>query len=91
MAFDVALHLFLDLILQHQNNTHPYPLSLMSNSTKAGDEETLCGLNVRGAVIDTKLMIWWTGIAEPNEAVGWIKLKVRFSFFTEDSAASFVL
>ena len=74
----------------HQS-TYPYPLSLMSNSTKAGEEETLCGLNVRGAVMDTRLMIWWTGTAEPKEVVGCKKLKVRFSFFTEDSASASVL
>ncbi len=71
-----------------KTRTHPYPLSLMSNSTKAGEEETLCGLKVRGDVMDTRLMIWWTGIAEPTEdslrAVDCIKLKVRFSVFIGD-------
>lgn len=60
----------------------------MSNSTKAGEEETLCGLKVRGDVMDTRLMIWWTGIAEPAEdslrVVDCNKLKVRFSVFTGD-------
>lgn len=53
----------------------------MSNSTKAGVEETLCGLMVRGDVIDTRLMIWWTGIA--LRAVDLNKLNVLFSVFTE--------
>lgn len=69
-------------------NRQPYPLSLMSNSTKAGEDETLCGLKVRGDVIETRLMIWWTGIAVPTEdslrAEDCNKLKVRFSVFTED-------
>lgn len=60
----------------------------MSNSTKAGEEETLCGLKVRGDVMDTRLMIWWTGTAEPTEdslqVVDCNKLKVRFSVFTGD-------
>lgn len=68
--------------------TYPYPLSLMSNSTKAGEEETRCGLKVRGDVIDTRLMIWWGGTAEPTEDSLWVadcnKLKVRFSVFTGD-------
>lgn len=68
--------------------TYPYPLSLMSNSTKAGEEEILCGLKVRGDVIDTRLMIWWTGIVEPTDGslrvVDCIRLKVRFSVFTGD-------
>lgn len=64
---------------------HPYPLSLMSNSTKAGEEETLCGLKVRGDVMDTRLMIWWMGIVEPTEgSLDFKRLKVRFSVFTED-------
>lgn len=66
----------------------PYPLSLMSNSTKAGEVETRCGLKVRGDVMDTRLMNWWTGIAEPIEAspqvVDCNKLKVRFSCFAGD-------
>lgn len=68
--------------------TYPYPLSLMSNSTKAGEEETLCGLKVRGDVMDTRLMIWWMGIAEPTgdslRVVDFKRLKVRFSVFTGD-------
>lgn len=60
----------------------------MSNSTKAGEEETLCGLKVRGDVMDTRLMIWWMGMAKPTEdslrVVDCNKLKVRFSLFTED-------
>ena len=67
---------------------YPYPLSLMSNSTKAGEDDTRCGLKVRGDVMDTRLMIWWTGIAEPTEGslrvVDFNKLKVRFSVFTGD-------
>lgn len=61
----------------------------MSNSTKAGEEETLYGLKVRGDVMDTRLTIWWPGIAEPTEdspqSVEFNKLKVRFSVFTGDS------
>lgn len=60
----------------------------MSNSTKAGEEETLYGLKVRGDVMDTRLMIWWMGIAEPTEdslrVVDFNKLKVRLSVFTGD-------
>lgn len=60
----------------------------MSNSTNAGEAETRCGLKVRGDVIDTRLMIWWTGIAEPAEDslrdVDCNKLKVRLRVFTED-------
>lgn len=63
----------------------------MSNSTNGGEEETRCGLNVRGAVMDTRLIIWWTGIAEPKEVVGCSKLKVRFSVFLEESTFAFVL
>lgn len=63
----------------------------MSNSTNGGEEETLCGLNVRGAVMDSRLTIWWTGIAEPTEVEGCNKLKVRFSAFLEESAFAFVL
>lgn len=61
--------------------THPYPLSLMLNSTKAGEEETLWGRKVRGVVMDTRLIIWWTGIAEPTGALKLLvdcnRLKVR--------------
>lgn len=60
----------------------------MSNSTKAGEAETRCGLKVRGDVMDTRLMIWWTGIGEPTEdslrVVDFNKLKVLFSVFTGD-------
>lgn len=54
----------------------------MSNSTKAGEQESLCGLKVRGEVMDTRLRIWWTGIAEPMEFVDCNKLKLRFNVFT---------
>ncbi len=60
----------------------------MSNSTKAGEEETRWGLKVRGDVMDTMLMIWWTGMAEQAQDSLRVsecnKLKVRFSFFTWD-------
>lgn len=68
--------------------TYPYPLSLMSNSTKAGEEETLWGLKVRGDVMDTRLIIWWMGIADPTgdslRIPDFKRLKVRFSVFTGD-------
>lgn len=61
----------------------------MLNSTKAGDEDTLWGLKVRGVVIDTRLTIWWSGIADPTEdsklGVDFNRLKVRFSVFAGDS------
>ena len=68
----------------------------MSNSTKAGEEESRCGLKVRGDVMVTRLMIWWTGIAEPEDSLRVVdcnKLKVRFSVFPEDpdKASSSVL
>lgn len=60
----------------------------MSNSMKAGEAETRCGLKVRGDVMDTRLMIWWTGIGDPTEdslrVVAFNKLKVLFSVFTGD-------
>lgn len=72
--------------------THPYPLSLVLNSTKAGEVETLWGLKVRGDVMDTKLIIWWIGIAEPTEDSSWVadsnKLKARFSVCVADAGAS---
>lgn len=55
----------------------------MSNSTKAGEVETRWGLKVRGDVMDTRLMIWWTGIGDLI-AEDCNKLKVRFSVFTGD-------
>lgn len=66
----------------------------MSNSTKAGEEETLCGLRVRGVVMDTRLMTWWAGTAGPTEeslrGVGCNKLKGRFNVFNTDPRESSV-
>lgn len=64
----------------------------MLNSTKAGDEDTLWGLKVRGVVIDTRLTIWWSGTADPTEdsklAVDFNRLKVRFSVFADTDETS---
>lgn len=73
-------------VIEDTQISHPYPLSFMSNSTKAGEEESRCGLNVRGAVMDTRVMIWWTGTADPKD--GSRRLKVLFSFFTDDPLTS---
>lgn len=85
-------HWTMCLILYIYRGTHPYPLSLVLNSTKAGEVETLWGLKVRGDVMDTKLIIWWIGIAEPIEDASWVadsnKLKARFSVFVADAGAS---
>lgn len=71
-----------------KTRTHPYPSSLMLNSTKAGEAETVWGLKVRGDVMDTRLMIWWTGIAGPTKDSLWVvdfnKLKARFIVVTWD-------
>lgn len=62
----------------------------MSNSAKAGEEDTWCGLKLRGEVMDTKLMIWWTGNTEPIQdslqSPKRNRLEVRFSVFMEDPA-----
>ena len=67
---------------------HPYPLSLMSNSAKAGEAETPCGRKLRGDVMETRLMIWCRargtmGVARSGVSEGVVlrRLNERFRVF----------
>ena len=50
----------------------------MSNSTKAGEEDSRWGLKLRGEVMDTRLTMWWRGRVQPSEGE-LSRLKERFS------------
>lgn len=66
----------------------------MSNSTKEGEMETLCGWKLRGDVMETRLMILWRGTTVPLSEDVFSRLKLLFIAFFKDfllsSSESFV-